>query len=222
METLPTICCDRGLVPISVYRLYPGIVPIARLVDTGRCGGAILATEVRMSRAFHRRHHFYTVMLTSVLLGTGQLAVAGQQPKYGVSVRAAKPAALAKAKTYVWTKSQPSFDKNVDQQIIAAVDRELSARGFTKLDSGPGDVVVTYASVSRTDVDLKSKPSADGVRRQYAVGTLVVDMRDPANKESLFRVRMDTPIDSEPEKLEAAINAAVAAMFEKYPKPSAR
>ena len=83
-------------------------------------------------------------------------------------------------------------------------------------------MVVTYASVSRTDVDLKSKPSADGVRRQYAVGTLVVDMRDPANKESLFRVRMDTPIDKDPEKLEAGINAAVAAMFEKYPKPSTR
>ena len=176
-----------------------------------------------MTRAFHRRHHFYTpVMLAWVLLGTSQLAVAGQQPKYGVSVKAAKPAALAKAKTYVWTKSQPSFDKDVDRQIIAAVDRELGARGFTKLDSGTSDVLVTYASIGRTDVDLKSKPSADGMRPQYAVGTLVVDMRDPANKESLFRVRMDTPIDKDPVKLEAGINAAVAAMFEKYPKPSAR
>jgi hypothetical protein len=185
-----------------------------------------------MTRAFHRRHPFRTAALSvrialasivaaCVLLGASPLVLAGQQTKYGVSVKASKPAALAKAKTYVWTKSQPSFDKDVDRQITAAVDRELAARGFTKLPSGTGDVVVTYASIGRTDVDLKSKPAEDGTRRQYAVGTLVVDMRDPANKASLFRVRMDTPIDKDPAKLEAAINAAVAAMFEKYPKPPA-
>jgi len=188
-----------------------------------------------MTRAFHRRHPFCTAALSvriglasiaaaCVLLGASSLVLAGQQTKYGVSVKAAKPAALAKAKTYVWTKSQPSFDKDVDRQIIAAVDRELSARGFTKVDAAPSDVVVTYASLSRTDADLKSKPDKDkgGALREYAVGTLVVDMRDPANKDSLFRVRMDTPIDKDPVKLEAAINAAVAAMFEKYPKPSTR
>ena len=185
-----------------------------------------------MTRAFHRRTHLCTAsmpmritpaLLVAVwaLFGASPAALAGQQPKYGVSVKASKPAALAKAKTYVWTKSQPSFDKDVDRQITAAVDRELAARGFTKLPSGAGDVVVTYASIGRTDVDLKSKPAEDGTRRQYAVGTLVVDMRDPASKASLFRVRMDTPIDKDPEKLEAAINAAVAAMFEKYPKPPA-
>jgi hypothetical protein len=176
-----------------------------------------------MTRALHRRPHVFTpVILAWALIGTGQLVVAGQQPKYGVSVKAAKPAALAKARTYVWTASQPSFDKDVDRQIVAAVDGELNARGFTKLASGQSDVVVTYASLSRTDADLKSKPSKNGALREYAVGTLVVDMRDPANRQSLFRVRMDTPIDKDPAKLEAAINAAVTAMFEKYPKSPTR
>ena len=64
---------------------------------------------------------------------------------------------LAKAKTYSWTASQPSHIKTIDAQIVAAVDRELSALGFTKAESGKGDVLATYASVSRTDVDLKSK-----------------------------------------------------------------
>ena len=176
-----------------------------------------------MTRAFDRRHQLSTtLMLAFMLLAGTPFAVSAQQPKYGVSVKAAKPASLAKAKTYRWTASQPSFDKDVDRQIVAAVDRELAARGFTKLTSEPSDVVVTYASVSRTDTDLKSKPSASGALREYAVGTLVVDMRDPANRQSLFRVRMDTPIDKDPEKLEAGINAAVAAMFEKYPKTPAR
>ena len=45
------------------------------------------------------------------------------------------------------------------QLIIDAIDRELSARGVTKVTSGSAEIVVTYLSVRRTDVDLKSKPS---------------------------------------------------------------
>jgi uncharacterized protein DUF4136 len=181
------------------------------------------AAEVRMTHAFRQRHHrFSTVLLAVVLVVCSHFAIAGQQPKYGVSVKASKPAALAKASTYSWTKSQPSFDKDVDRQITAAVDRELGARGLTKVASGPSDVVVTYASLSRTDADVKSKPSATGALREYAVGTLLVDVRNSANSDSLFRVRMDTPIDKDPAKREEAINAAVAAMFEKYPKAPAR
>ena len=81
-------------------------------------------------------------LLTGVLIGTGSLAAG--QTKYGVTVRTVKAAELAKAKTYVWTVGRPSFNKDIDALIIAAVDRELSARGFTKLASGQGDVVVTY------------------------------------------------------------------------------
>jgi len=150
------------------------------------------------------------------LSGADHAAFAGQQPKYGVSVKASKPSALAKAKTYTWTVSQPSFNKDADRQILAAVDKELQARGLTKAAAG-GDLAVTYASVTRTDVDVKSKAKG-GELAEYAVGTLVVDVRNPANKQSLFRVRMDTPITtSDAAKFEAEINAAVAAMFEKYP-----
>ena len=155
-------------------------------------------------------------VLIGALLGAPGSAVAGQQPKYEVSVKASKPAALAKAKTYMWTVSQPAFNKDVDKQIIAAVDRELQARGLTKAATTPGDLAVTYGSVSRTDVDLKSK-GKEGELREFAVGTLVVDVRDSANKQSLFRVRIDKPIQSDPATFEATVNAAVAAMFEKYP-----
>ena len=157
-------------------------------------------------------------VLTCLLLGARDIAVvAGQQPKYGVTVKVSKAAALANAKTYSWTASQPSHIKTIDAQIVAAVDRELGALGLTKVESGKSDLVTTYASLARTDVDLKSKGVKTGQGREYSVGTLVVDLRDPATKQPLFRVRIDKPIDSEPEKLEAAINAAVAAMFEKYP-----
>lgn len=162
------------------------------------------------------------------VLGASQLAAAGQRtpssPKYGVTVIASKPAALVNAKTYTWMVGQPSYDKAVDRQIVAAVDRELAARGFTKLTSGKGDVEVSYGSLNRTDTDLKAKPAANGARPEIAVGTLVVELRNPANSQDpYFRVRMDTPIDkSDPSKLEATVNEAVAEMFTKYPTATKR
>ena len=152
-------------------------------------------------------------ILTGLLLVAGGSAVIGQQPKYGVTVGAAKTAELAKARTYSWTATQPSFDKTVDAQITAAVDRELKALGFTKVTSGKSDVLATYASQRRTDAELKEKGGA----REFPVGVLIVELRDPATSQPLFRVRIDKPLDVERDKLEPAINAAVTEMFEKYP-----
>ena len=139
------------------------------------------------------------------------------QTKYGVSVKTVKPAALAKIKTYAWKSSTPAPDKRVDVMIVAAVDRELSTRGLTKVASGPSDVLVTYASVARTDVDLK-KAEKNGALPEFSVGTLVVDLSDP-KEDVLFRVRMDTPFDRDRATIEATINQAVAEMFAKYPAP---
>jgi hypothetical protein len=162
------------------------------------------------------------LLLSCLLIAPNHLALAGQQTKYGVTVKAVQPALLAKARTYVWTPSRATFDKEVDRMIVAAVDRELGARGFMKVASGRSDVVVTYDALGRTDLDLKSKPSADGTLREISVGTLVVELSDPTNREALFHVRMDTPIQRDRATIGAEIDAIVTAMFEKYPSPSKR
>jgi len=145
-------------------------------------------------------------------------ASAQKKTPYGVTADVANGSALLKAATYTFTPGQPSYDKTVDQAIITAIDREMSARGVKKVTSGP-DLVVTYLSVRRTDVDLKSTPSAkDGTLREYAVGTLIVSISDPADRQKkLFNGRIDKPLDLDPATYEATINAAVAAIFEKYP-----
>jgi Domain of unknown function (DUF4136) len=145
-------------------------------------------------------------------------ASAQKKTPYGVTADVADAPALLKAATYAFTPGQPSYDKTVDQAIITAIDREMSARGVKKVTSGP-DLVVTYLSVRRTDVDLKSTPSAkDGTLREYAVGTLIVSISDPADRQKkLFNGRIDKPLDLDPATYEATINAAVAAIFEKYP-----
>ena len=79
---------------------------------------------------------------------------------------------------------------------------------------------MTYLSVRRTDVDLKSKPSGkDGTLREYPVGTLIVSIPDPADRQKkLFNGRIDEPLDLDPATFDATIKAAVAAIFEKYPR----
>jgi hypothetical protein len=142
---------------------------------------------------------------------------AAQMPKYGVTVEADKNLDYTVFKTYSWTEGHPSSDKGINDRVIAAVDRELSALGMTKAASGPGDVLVTYYSLSRTDVDVMEKPDATGAYRQYWVGTLVVGLLDPRNRERRLRLRIDKPIDIDRAKLDVSIDQAVAALFAKYP-----
>jgi hypothetical protein len=49
-----------------------------------------------------------------------------------------------------------------------------------------------------------------------------VDLRDPATRQPLFRVRSTPRSTTEPDKAEMEINAAVTAMFEKYPARTGR
>jgi len=171
--------------------------------------------------------HTRITLTTTLMLISASIVIDGLEPaaaqrtKYGVSVKESKPAALAKVKTYTWMDTRPSFDKTIDEQIRASVDRELQARGLSKLAAGPGDLLVTYSSMSRTDIDLKSKTTSSE-SAELAVGTLVVDLRDPSNRVSLFQVRMDTPIETDRARLEVTISVAVAAMFAKYPVAAPR
>jgi hypothetical protein len=162
------------------------------------------------------------IILSSIVAGALAVSAAAQQPKYGVTVNAEKNVDFAAIKTYSWTKGQPSAIKTVDAQIVAAVDRELAALGLTKAASGPGDVLLAYYSLTRTDVDLKAKPDAQGARPEYKVGTLMVALLDPGTRNRLLRLRTDKPIDTEPAKLETAINAAVSELFASYPTRTAK
>src|SRR3954468_22173021 len=98
-----------------------------------------------------------------------------QTPKYGVTVTSDSKADFSTFKTYTWENGWRAYDKTVHANIEAAVDRELAAVGLEKRPSGPTDLLVTYGSLRRVDVDLKAKPTGkNGGRPQYDVGTLVV------------------------------------------------
>jgi len=158
------------------------------------------------------------VLIAGVMSVIGAAVLSAQLPTYGVTVTVAKGVDPAKFKTYSWIKGGPSPDKTVDAQIVAAVDKELPGVGLTKAAaSGKPDVLVTYYSLRRTDVNLEAKPDSAGKLPQYPVGTLLVALMDPGTRKRVVQLRTDKPLDVEPAKLEAGINAAVTEMFAKYP-----
>ena len=158
-----------------------------------------------------------TMLAMCVVLLAVVAAPAAQRPKYGVTVTTEKGVDYTKFKSYSWTKGQPAFDKSVDATIVAAVDRELKAVGLTMATAGTGDVLATYYSLSRTDIDPTAKADDKGNPPQYQVGSLTVAFLDPANQRSLLRLRIDTPIGSDRATIAEAIDAAVAEMFTSYP-----
>jgi Domain of unknown function (DUF4136) len=161
-------------------------------------------------------------LIVGVLFFAALAPAAAQRPKYGIKAKADKQADLTRLKTYAWMPGWTSFVHDVDLQIVAAVDRELANRGFVKLESEPSDMLVTYAALQRTDVDLKSKRTGDPkLHRSYPVGTLVVLLLEPDTHRELFRARGDVPLASGPAAIAAQIDRMVAEMFERCPSRAA-
>src|SRR5262245_60103586 len=155
------------------------------------------------------------ISLMSVLVSIAiTAATAGYTPKYRVKVQADKRTDFSRLRTYTWMGGHPASIAAVDTEIVAAIERELLALGLMPVASG-GDVVVTYASVTRTDVNTKSKPVAKDYRPEYAVAPLVVSMLDPVNLKPLLQLRADRPVH--PAGLEATIGDTIAEMFTYFP-----
>jgi hypothetical protein len=159
------------------------------------------------------------VAASLVALGLAAATAAAETPDYGISLKVAKKAELAKVKTYSWGASHAAIDRAVDSQIVAAIERELAGLGLTKVAQGSGDALVAYHTVVRRDVDTKKDTSTDGMPG-YLVGVIGIEMQAASTKDVVFHVRIDKPIDVERSQLGPVIDAAVKAMFERYPRPS--
>jgi hypothetical protein len=160
------------------------------------------------------KHAIAAVSVVGLVLSP---VVVAQVTKYGVTVKAEKGVDFSTFKTYSWTPGRGAFVKDVDEHIKAAIDREMGALGMTKVATDSSDVLLTYQSLTRSDIDLKNDPSGD---KPFSVGTLVVALLQPSNHRQLLRLRTDRPIEVAPGKLEASIDSAVSELFERYPTRS--
>jgi|SRR5678815_1113626 hypothetical protein len=145
------------------------------------------------------------------------VAVAGPSD-FRVKVTVDKHTDFSALHTYAWTRSLASLDPEFDAHIVEAIDRELAAVGLIRQDSEPADVVVSYGTVRRSDVDVSAKRDRDsGTYPEYSTGTFVVLMREASSRRELFRARAKVPIDVDIAQLERHIDDIVARMFAHYP-----
>ena len=150
-----------------------------------------------------------------VLFTTG----VSSKTKYTVRARLDKHTSFASLRTYVWRPGWSAFSHAIDARLVTAIDRELGRVGLMKLEAEPSDVLVTYAAIQRTDVDVKARPLPDSpARPEYPVGTLLVILTQPGTGRELFWVRADVPLAAEPAAVESQIDDVVARMFEEYPQ----
>lgn len=130
---------------------------------------------------------------------------------------------LAQYHTYDWASTPGEQQGLGEQEVRAALQRELAQKGMTPATTAPPDFLVAYHERKQQQLDVTpgygywDYPSV----QTYTEGTLIVDFIDPRTNKVFWRgtasgalVHPDNP---DPKK----IDTAVAKLVHKYPGPLA-
>lgn len=145
--------------------------------------------------------------------------------------------------SYTWVEDPRGITSLAEQRIRADVDAQLQAKGWTMMATGGQiGVVARVSTQQKQDIDTYYQApmyagwgwrggwaygGAYGVGypattvRNYEVGTLVVDLFDMANKQSIWRGTASKTVPQSIEQINTAIDTAIVKMFAKFPPGSA-
>jgi hypothetical protein len=136
--------------------------------------------------------------------------------------------------TYAWQKSPHAAPGLWDQRIIDGVDKQLAAKGLTKVDANPDLWVVYSNSIS----DQKQVVGTGygmgpawgwgwgwgrGINTvQYNTyitkeGTLVVELADPKSQQLMWRGSATATISDNSDKNIKTLNSGLSKLFKNYP-----
>ena len=145
-----------------------------------------------------------------------------------------RSANFTRFKTYSWVPGTNLSDQLNHQRIMRAVDSQLSARGFSKVEAaGSPDVLIAYHASFDRNLEINASgwggyrlavPRSGTARvEEIVVGTLAIDMVDAETKNIVWRGMATKELDAKasPEKKEKNINKAAEKIFKNYP-PAAR
>ena len=150
-----------------------------------------------------------------------------------------KTATFGAFKTYAHKEGTKVGQSLIDDRIVAAIDTELAAKGFTKAESNP-DVFVVYHVAFDKEKDISTFSSGYGGGygpygwgwgggwgggstttqvRDILIGTLVIDLADAKKSQLAWRGMGVKEVDTQakPEKRDKSINNAVKKIFKNYP-----
>lgn len=140
---------------------------------------------------------------------------------------------FSKYHTYKWVNIEGGAHPNqiVDTEIKQSVDSQLTSKGLTKTDSDKADLDVGYQIAVDKEKQWNAYGMGGGVRfggmgsatsSTINVGTLVLDMYDPASKQLVWTGQATKTIDpsSNQEKNQKNLNKAMQKLLRYYPPKS--
>jgi len=142
-------------------------------------------------------------------------------------------------KTYKWIPAPRSgAAESVDQsplvlkRVRSAVDEQLAARGYKRVESG-ADFRIAARLSSRQRTRVTTTGSAYGYRRgawgasdvdvyQYDEGSIILDIVDASGKNLMWRgvARSAVPADPTPEQITKIVNEAAQKLIANFPPKS--
>ena len=168
------------------------------------------------------------------------LGVAGPLAAQDVKYNALPGTDFTKFKSYKWVPIEggTQVDSITDSQIKAAVDRQLEAKGLKKTDGEAADLYIGYQAAIGQERQWNTYNMGGGYgygpRWGYAggmgtatsttinVGTVGLDMYDPAAKQLVWRGAVSKTLDEKatPEKREKNLGKAMEKLLKKnFPPP---
>src|SRR5579884_2738829 len=135
-------------------------------------------------------------------------------------------------KTYSWSKVETA-DGIWDQRVKDAINKQLSAKGWTQVPSG-GDVALV--AVEKTSIHQQYDTFYNGFGGwrwggglgetttsidNYKVGTLVVSMFDGNSKQLIWRGMSSSDLSGNPDKNAKKLDKDVQKMFKHFPPQKA-
>ena len=146
-------------------------------------------------------------------------------------------AQFSQYRTYSWLAKPEGVSPLAQERIIAAVDAQLQAKGWTQADSG-GDVCIVAIKTSQTERTLQTFYDGMGggwrwrgfggfgesttTEQDFKEGTLVVDLYDAKTKQLIWRGSAEDTLSSKAENNEKNLDKGVAKMFKDFPPHSAK
>lgn len=156
--------------------------------------------------------------------------VAGSAAAQDVTYNSMPGANFSTYHTYKWVNIEGGAHPNqiMDAEIKQAIDAQLSQKGLTKTDDENANLLVGY----QVAVDQQKQWNAYGMGRGFGggmgtatssnidIGTLVVDMYDPATKQLVWTGRATKTLDpsSNQEKNQKNLDKAMAKLLKHYPQ----
>ncbi|MFZ0593537.1 MAG: DUF4136 domain-containing protein [Bryobacteraceae bacterium] len=135
---------------------------------------------------------------------------------------------FSKYHVYKWVEIAGGKHPNqiVDEEIKQAIDSQMAGKGLTKTDNDKADLYVGYQIA--VDQERQWNAYGGGIRwggmgtatsSTINVGTLVLDMYDPATKQLVWTGQATKTIDpsKSQEKNEKNLNKAMAKLLKNFP-----